>query len=111
VTLYISKLVLWSLENGVAFRVMEDILKDIDFYLNYKMYSADCEKFKDNFDEPLHPLTKTVNKKLTNKDILLIKQYAYELVDAKFKQPSMMHAGYIFELKTSNEELNIYVYT
>lgn len=86
-------------------------LKGNHFYLNYQKYSADCETIKENNGELSQTLIKTITKKLTNEDILLIKKYAHELVDAKFREPTMMHAGYIFELKTSNEDLNIYVYT
>ena len=86
-------------------------LKGDIFYLTYYKYSADCDKLNENQGSPPQTLIKTINKKLAAKDIPLIHKYAHELIEAKFRQPMIMHSGYIFEFKTTDRDIEIYVYT
>jgi hypothetical protein len=56
-------------------------------------------------------LEQSIERRLSDKDKQLIKQYASLLVAAKFRESPYDHAGYIFEVKNTEETLNIHIYT
>lgn len=85
--------------------------RDNDFYINYQKYSADCNSIKDNNVEPIQTLVKAITKKLLDKEKLLIKRYCHQLIDAKFREPTPMNAGYIFEINKTDKTINLSVYT
>ena len=86
-------------------------LKDNEFYVTYQKYSADCNSIRENNGVPSQTLVKTITKKLLDKDKLLIRRYFHQMVDAKFREPTSMHAGYIFEITKSDKSINLFVYT
>ena len=110
-TLYIKGRFMECGEFGGHMEISKIYIKENDFYLTYKKYFADCSKIKENYGEPPQTLVQTITKVLFNKEKLLIRQYFHQLIDAKFREPSPMHAGYLFEIKKTNNSINLYVYT
>jgi hypothetical protein len=110
-TLFIKSHFMECGEWGGHLELSKVYLKNNDFYINYQKYSADCNSIKANNGEPIQTLVKNVNKKLLDKDKLLIRQYFHQLVNAKFREPTPMHAGYIFEIKKTDNSINLFVYT
>lgn len=82
-----------------------------EFYISYEKFSADCKTLRGNFGKPKQTLINTVTKKLLDKDKQFIKKFFHQLVDEKFIEPAPMHVGYIFEMKKSDNTLNLFVYT
>jgi hypothetical protein len=110
-TLYIKTQFMECGEWGGHLELSKIFVKDNQFYINYQKFSADCNSIKENNGRPKQTLAKTLNKKLINKDKQLLPKYFHQLVDAKLKQTSpMMNAGYIFQIKNSNQTINLLVY-
>ena len=101
-TLYIKAQFMECGEWGGHLELSKIFLQENEFYINYQKFSADCNSVKENNGRPKQTLKKTLNKKLLNKDKKSIREYFHQLIDAKFRQPSPMNAGYIFEIKNSN---------
>lgn len=110
-TLYIKSRFMECGEWGGHLELSKVYLKKNNFYIGYQKFSTDCNKIKENNGEPPQTIVKTITKKLLDKDKLLIRRYFHQLVDAKFREPTPMHAGYIFEIKKTDNSINLYVYT
>jgi hypothetical protein len=110
-TLYIKSRFMECGEWGGHLELSKVYLKNKDFYITYHKYSADCNSIKENNGEPIQTMVKTVTKQLQNKDKLLLRRYFHQLVDAKFREPTPMHAGYIFEITKTDKSINLSVYT
>ena len=111
-TLYIKTQFMECGEWGGHLELSRIFLKDNQFYINYQKFSADCNSINENNDRPTQTLIKTLNKKLVNKDKQLVRKYFQQLVDAKLRQTSpMMNAGYVFQIKNSNQNINLLLYS
>ena len=110
-TLFIKTRFMDCGEWGGHLELSKVYLKDNEFYVTYYKYSADCNSIKKNNGEPIQTLVKTITKKLLDRDKILIRRYFHQLVDAKFREPTPMHAGYIFEITKSDKSINLFVYT
>jgi hypothetical protein len=110
-TLYIKTQFMECGEWGGHLELSKIFVKDNQFYINYQKFSADCHSIKENNGRPKQTLVKTLNKKLINKDKQLLRRYFHQLADAKARQiSSVMNAGYIFQIKSSNQTINLLVY-
>jgi len=110
-TLYIKSRFMECGEFGGHLELSKIYLKGNEFYITYQKFSADCNKIRENNGEPPQTLIQTITKILFNDDKVLIRRYFHQLVDAKFREPSPMHAGYIFEIKKSDKSIDLFVYT
>lgn len=110
-TLYIRARFMECGEFGGHLEVSKIYLVANEFYITYQKFSADCNKIKENNGEPLQTLVKTVTKLMLNEDKALFRRYFHQLVDAKFREPTPSHAGYSFEIKKSDNSINLYIYT
>lgn len=110
-TLYITAQFMECGEWGGHLELSKIFLRGNEFYINYQKFSADCNSVKENNGRPKQTLIKTLNKKLRNKDKQSVREYFYQLIDAKFRQPSPMNAGYIFEIKNSDQSIKLFIYT
>jgi hypothetical protein len=110
-TLYIKAQFMECGEWGGHLELSKIFLRENEFYINYQKFSADCDSVKENNGRPRQTLIEALNKKLRNKDKQLVREYVHQLIDAKFRQPSPMNAGYIFEIKNSNQTIKLFVYT
>lgn len=110
-TLYIRARFMECGEFGGHLEMSKIYLKANEFYITYQKFSADCNKIKENKGEPPQTLVKTVTKFLLNEDKRLFRRYFHQLVDAKFREPTITHAGCHFEIKKTDGSINIYVYT
>lgn len=110
-TLYIKSRFMECGEWGGHLELSKVYSMDNDFYINYQKYSADCNSIKENNGEPIQTLAKTITKKLLGKNKLLIRRHFHQLIDAKFREPTPMHAGYIFEIHKTDKSINLSVYT
>lgn len=110
-TLYIKSRFMECGEWGGHLELLKVYLRNNDFYITYQKYSANCNSIKENNGEPIQTLVKAVTKQLLSKDKLLLRRYFHQLVDAKFREPAPMHAGYIFEITKTDKSINLYVYT
>lgn len=110
-TLYIKARFMECGEFGGHMEISKIYINGNDFYLTYYKYSADCKKINENYGEPPQTLAQTISKILLDKDKQLIRQYFHQLVDAKFREPSPMPAGYLFQIRKTNNSINFFVYT
>ena len=110
-TLYIKSRFMECGEWGGHLELSKVYLKGNEFYINYQQYSADCNSIKENNGEPIQTLIKNITEILSDKDKLLIRRYFHQLIDAKFREPTPMHAGYIFEISKTDKTINLSVYT
>lgn len=110
-TLYIKARFMGCGEWGGHIELTRVFLKSEDFHLIYQKFKADCSKIKENNGEPMQTLVNTIERPLIDNDKQLIKQYAGLLVVAKFREPPYNHAANIFEMKNTEETLNIQVYS
>ncbi len=110
-TLYIKAQFMECGEWGGHLELSKIFVKNNQFYINYQRFSPDCNSIKENNGRPIQTLIKTLNKRLLNKDKQLVRKYFHQLIEAKFRQPPPMNEGYIFEIKNSNQSINLFVYT
>jgi len=110
-TLFIKSRFMECGEWGGHLELSKVYVRDNDFYITYQKYSADCNSIKENNGEPIQTLVKTITKILLDKDKLLIRRYFHQLIDSKFREPSAMHAGYIFEISKADKSINLSIYT
>lgn len=110
-TLYIKARFMECGEFGGHLEVSKIYVKANEFYVTYQKYSADCNKIRENNGEPPQTLVKAVTKLFLNEDKRLFRRYFHQLVDAKFREPIQTHAGYHFEIKRTDNSINIHVYT
>lgn len=110
-TLFIKAQFMECGEWGGHLELSKIFVKNNQFYINYRKFSADCNSIKENNGKPKQTLIKTLNKKLLNKDKQFVRKYFHQLIDAEFRQFSPMNAGYIFQIKNSRQTINLYVYT
>ncbi len=110
-TLYIKSRFIECGEWGGHLEISKVYLKGEDIYINYQKFDADCNTIKYNNGETTQKLVQSITKILLDKVKLLIRRYMHNLVDAKFREPVIMHAGYIFEVKKTDSSINIRVYT
>jgi hypothetical protein len=110
-TLYIKSRFMECGEWGGHLELSKVYLNGNDFYINYQKFDADCNSVNDNNLTPNQKLVKDITKKLLDKDKVLIRLYMHQLLDAKFREPIPMNAGYIFEVTKSDNSILINVYT
>ncbi len=110
-TLYIKAVFMECGEWGGHLELSKVFLKKNEFYLTYLKYRADCDRIKENNGEPPQTLIRNTTKKLSDKDKTSIKQWFHQLIDAKFREPSPAGFQYTFELRKSDDTINIRVNT
>lgn len=110
-TFYIKTRFMECGEWGGHLELSKVYFRDKAFYITYQKYAADCNSIRENNGRPVQTLVKTITKKLSDKDKLLIRRYFHQLIDAKFREPTPMHAGYIFEIDKTDNTINLSVYT
>jgi hypothetical protein len=110
-TLFIKSRFMECGEWGGHLELLKVYLKKNEFHITYKKFSADCNTIKDNNGEPRQTLVKSLNKILLDKDKQLVRQYFHELLEAKFREPTPMHAAYVFEIKNADKSIYLFVYT
>jgi hypothetical protein len=110
-TLFIKTRFMECGEWGGHLELLKVYLRKNEFHITYEKYSADCNTIKDNNGEPRQTLVKSVTKILLDKDKQLVRQYFHQLLDAKFREPTPMHAGYVFEIKKTDKSIYLFIYT
>lgn len=109
-TLYIKAQFKECGEFGGHIELSKIYTKGDEFYVIYQKYEADCASIKENNGDPRQKLVRTFSKILLNDDKVLVRGYMYRLLEAKLREATPLHDGYTFQIKKSDNSLNIFVY-
>ena len=109
-TLYLNTQFMECGEWGGHKELSKVFLSGKDFYINYQKFDADCNSIKRNKGIPVQKLIKSITKKISANEKLLIYNYVHQLLDAKFQESPGFNAGTIFQVVLSDNNLNISVY-
>ena len=110
-TLYIEAEFIECGEWGGHEELSKIYLSEKSFYVDYMKYKADCDKIAENNGKPSEKIVRSIIKKLSNKNEILIEKYLKQVLDSKLIAEVIGNFGYVFHVYNSDSTLNIFLYT